>query len=432
MEHFVIEGKHPISGEIEPQGNKNEALPILCSTLLNPNELNIYNVPSITDIQQLLKILEFLGAKIEILTEKKPSQIKVDTSDIHYEALPAELVQLLRGSLTLIAPMLARFQKVVLPRPGGDKIGRRRIDTHLMALRALGAQIRVTQDAYHLEAKELIGRNILLDECSVTATENTIMAAAVAKGETTIENAASEPHVQGLCRFLQAQGVEMEGLGSNKLKIKGVESYHNLSPAEHTIAPDYLEIGGFISMAALTNGELLIKNVVRNDLRMIRLVYQKLGIEMEYRGSDIWIAKDQKLEIRSDIHGEIPKIDDAPWPAFPADLISNALVTATQCLGTVLIHEKLFESRLFFTDTLISMGGKLLLCDPHRVIVIGPSGLRGSRMASPDIRAGMALVIAALCAEGRSEIHNITQIDRGYEKADERLQKLGAQIRREV
>ena len=430
MEHFVVEGGHPISGEIEPQGNKNEALPILCATLLNPNKSIIRNVPLIADIQQILKILKFLGAHVNIVSKEKPSTIEVDTSQIIYSELPPELVQLLRGSITLIAPILARFKKVILPRPGGDKIGRRRVDTHLLALEALGASIEIRKGAYHLEAKQLIGASILLDECSVTATENTVMAAAVATGETIIENAASEPHVQGLCRFLQNQGVKIEGISSNQLKIKGIENYKNLTPTEHTITPDYLEIGGFISMAALTNGELLIKNVVQRDLRMIQFVYQKLGIEIEYRGSDIWVAKNQTLKIRSDTHGEIPKIDDAPWPAFPADLISNALVTATQCEGNVLIHEKLFESRLFFTDTLISMGARLVLCDPHRVLVIGHSDLKGSRMASPDIRAGMALVIAALCAEGKSDIHNILQIDRGYEKADERLRKVGAHIQR--
>ncbi len=429
-EHFIIEGKNQISGIIEPQGNKNEALPILCCSLLNKNQLSIYNIPLITDIQQLLKILKFLGAEIKIISKEKPSEIQINTSNVHYSDLPAELVQLLRGSITLIAPMLARFKRVVLPRPGGDKIGRRRIDTHLLALKALGASVEVLKNSYHLKAERLIGTSILLDECSVTATENTIMAAAVACGETIIENAASEPHVQGLCKFLQNQGVDIRGIGSNQLKITGVEDYKNLTPAKHTIAPDYLEIGGFISMAALTNGELLIKNVVKRDLRMIQFVYQKLGIEIEYRNSDVWIGKNQMLKIKSDIHGDIPKIDDAPWPGFPADLISNVLVTATQCHGTMLIYEKLFESRLFFTDRLISMGGRLVLCDPHRVITIGPSELSGSRMVSPDIRAGMALVIAALCAEGKSEIHNILQIDRGYENVDKRLCGIGANIQR--
>ena len=435
MEYFVIEGKNPISGEIEPQGNKNEALPIICASILNEHPVTIKNLPMIEDIKQLLKILEFLGASVSISSEAKPTQIEIDTSHAHYSELPENIVKLLRGSVTLIAPMIGRFGKAVIPRPGGDKIGRRRIDTHLLALEALGAKIEVTENEYRLEAKELIGASILLDECSVTATENTIMAAAIAKGDTIIENAASEPHVQGLCRFLQAQRVEIQGIGSNVLKIKGIESFKNLSPAKHTISPDYLEIGGFISMTALTNGELLIKNVCLNDLRMIEFVYKKLGIEIEHRDSDtstdIWVGKNQSLKIRSDLHGEIPKIDDAPWPAFPADLISNILVTATQCEGTILIHEKLFESRLFFTDTLISMGGKLVLCDPHRVVVIGPSELKGARIASPDIRAGMALVIAALCAEGKSEIQNIIQIDRGYERADERLRQLGANIKRE-
>ena len=405
MEYFVIEGKNPISGEIEPQGNKNEALPIICASILNERPVKIKNLPMIEDIKQLLKILEFLGASVSISSDTKPSQIVLDASNAHYSELPEDLVKLLRGSVTLIAPLLGRFGKAVIPKPGGDKIGRRRIDTHILALEALGAQVEVTQNTYYLQAKELIGTSILLDECSVTATENTIMAAAIAKGDTIIENAASEPHVQGLCRFLQAQGVKIQGIGSNVLKIKGVESFKNLSPAEHMIAPDYLEIGGFISMTALTNGELLIRNICGDDLRMIEFIYKKLGIEIEYRNSgtsaDIWVGKNQSLKIRSDLHGEIPKIDDAPWPAFPADLISNVLVTSTQCRGTILIHEKLFESRLFFTDTLISMGGKLVLCDPHRVVVIGPSELKGARIASPDIRAGMALVIAALCAEGK-------------------------------
>ena len=429
MEHFLIEGKKPIQGEIEPQGNKNEGLVIICACLLNKNHSVLKNVPLIEDIRHLLRILEILNAKVEIQSGTT-NQVTIDTSNLNYSQLPLELVRLLRGSITLIAPILARFGKVLMPRPGGDKIGRRRIDTHLLAMKKLGAFIEVNEDSYYLKADELKGTEVLLDEASVTATENTIMAAAVAKGETTIENAACEPHVQGLCRFLKNQGVSIEGIGSNRLIIEGVEGYRHLSSTEHTISPDYLEIGGFISMAALTNGALKIKNVFKQELKMIDHVFKKLGIEIEYKGKDIFIGKGQSLRLKSDIHGDIAKIDDAPWPAFPADLISNALVTATQCEGTILIHEKLFESRLFFTDTLISMGARLVLCDPHRVVVIGPSRLKGATVISPDIRAGMALVIAALCAEGESKIQNIAQIDRGYENIDQRLKKVGASIER--
>ncbi|MDW8305604.1 MAG: UDP-N-acetylglucosamine 1-carboxyvinyltransferase [Leptospiraceae bacterium] len=434
MQQFLIEGGYPLKGEITPQGNKNEALPVLCAALMNPSVVEIHNIPDIEDIRKLLKILDFIGARISPQDEKKIETLSLETPHILHNELPPELISALRGSVTLMGPLLARTGRVYLPRPGGDKIGRRRIDTHLLALSQLGAQVQVFPHGYLLEAKKLRGAEILLDEASVTGTENAICAAAVAEGTTVIENAASEPHVQGLCRFFQKQGVEIEGIGSNILKIKGVESWENLRPVKHTIGPDYLEIGSFISMAALTRGELKIRHVCPHDLRMIRHVFARLGISWDYEEvlgqTNLLIGPKQKLKIQTDVHGEIPKIDDAPWPMFPADLISIALVTATQCEGTVLIHEKMFESRLFFTDKLISMGARIVLCDPHRAVVIGPSKLQGAVMSSPDIRAGMAMVIAALCAEGKSTIQNIIQIDRGYERIDERLKKLGARIER--
>ncbi len=431
---FIIEGGHPIEGEVWIQGNKNEALPILCACLLNTTEHRILNLPDIKDIQQLIKILEFLGAEVHFQTKGNLLVSTKKLKSLKVADLPSELVTPLRGSITLIAPLLARYKKVIFPKPGGDKIGRRRIDTHLLALSKLGVDIQIYKDNYVLEVKNFRGANILLDEASVTATENAIMAASVAKGTSVIENAASEPHVQGLCYFLKNQGVPIEGIGSNILTIHGVESYENLRGTTHTMSPDYLEVGSFVSMAALTGGELTIKNVIAKDLRMILFNFDRLGIETSLKetneGTDLFVKKNQSLKVKSDIHEEIPKIDDAPWPGLPADMTSIMLVTATQCSGTVLIHEKLFESRLFFTDKLISMGAKVVLCDPHRAIIIGPSPLHGANLSSPDIRAGMSLVIAALCAEGQSTINNIMQIDRGYEKIDLRLKKLGANIKR--
>lgn len=433
MQEFIIEGGHPVSGVIAPQGNKNEALPVLCACIMNPHPVRIHNIPDIEDIRILQKILEHIGGKIQKIKDD-PHSLEIHFENLKSDELPGDLITPLRGSVTLLGPLLARNGKVFLPRPGGDKIGRRRIDTHLLALKELGAEIEVFQHGYLLQAKKLKGAHILLDEASVTGTENAVMAAAVAEGTTIIENAASEPHVQGLCRFLENQGVKIEGIGSNVLTVHGLNSFENLAAASHTIGPDYLEIGSFISMAALTQGELTIQNIEPNDLRMIRMVFSRLGIEWEYRNrdtaTDLYLPANQSLEVQSDIHGEIPKVDDAPWPMFPADLVSIALVTATQANGTVLIHEKLFESRLFFVDKLIGMGAKIVLCDPHRAVIIGPSKLYASSMSSPDIRAGMALVIAALAAEGTSRIQNIIQVDRGYENIDERLKTLGAKITR--
>ncbi|RME88762.1 MAG: UDP-N-acetylglucosamine 1-carboxyvinyltransferase [Candidatus Hydrogenedentota bacterium] len=429
---FFIEGGKPLSGILTPQGNKNEALPLLCCALLNTQEVLLRNVPRIEDIERMLTLIRGLGAHIE---EISPHDLKITVPEIQTTDLDPELTSAIRGSVTLLAPLLARKGEVFLPRPGGDKIGRRRIDTHLDALAALGAKVEVFHHGYRLTTSGFKGTNILLDEASVTGTENAIMAAAIAEGITVLENAASEPHVQGLCNFLQKQGVKIEGVGSNVLTIHGLGSVEKLTSVDHTIQPDYLEIISFVSAAVVTGGELTVQGVIPNHLRMIRHVFSRLGIEWNYTNenneyANLIVPADQSMQVKTDVHGEIIKIDDAPWPAFPADLISIALVTATQCKGTVLMHEKLFESRLFFTDKLIGMGARLVLCDPHRVVVIGPSKLFGARMSSPDIRAGMALVIAALCAEGQSEIQNVIQIDRGYEKIDERLRSLGAKIER--
>ncbi|MDH4199984.1 MAG: UDP-N-acetylglucosamine 1-carboxyvinyltransferase [Spirochaetia bacterium] len=436
MEHFSIEGGFSVSGSITPQGNKNEALPVICAALMCPHPVRIHNIPDIEDVRNLLKIARFLGAEIQPINGDAHS-LEMYTPEIKNVELSEELTSPIRGAITLIAPVLARQKKVYMPRPGGDKIGRRRVDTHLLALEALGAIIEVSREGYLIKAEKLTGTEILLDEASVTGTENAVMAAAVAHGKTVIENAASEPHVQGLCHFLVASGVKIEGIGSNILTIYGVGDYSKLKSVEHHIGPDYLEVGSFISIAALTGGELTVKNIIPRDLRMIRIVFKKLGIHFEYADenasrTDLHIQKNQKLVIETDVHGEIPKLDDAPWPAFPADLISIALVTAVKCSGTVLIHEKLFESRLYFTDKLISMGAKIVLCDPHRAVIIGPSQLHAAQLTSPDIRAGMALVIAALAAQGTSLIQNILQIDRGYEKIDERLRTLGAKINRVI
>lgn len=432
MSEFHIEGGHKIGGIITAQGNKNEALPVLCAALMNPKGVTIRNVPQIEDIKNLIKIIEAIGAQVTRLADGH--SYKIVTNEIKLSELPAELAAGLRGSVTLLGPLLARAKKVFLPRPGGDKIGRRRVDTHLLALSALGAKVEVFNDGYSLEAEKLTGTAILLDEASVTGTENAIMAAACAHGDTLIENAASEPHVQGLCRFLEKQGVKIEGIGSNMLRIHGVGGYENLKAVDHKIGADYLEIGSFIAMSAMTGGDLVVEDVNPIDLRMIKFVFERVGIQWRYHEHnekiDLVMKSPYSLKIQTDAHGEIPKIDDAPWPMFPADLISIILTVATQCAGTVLIHEKLFESRLYFTDKLMGMGAQIVLCDPHRAVVIGPSKLYGSRMTSPDIRAGMALVIAALAAEGKSVIQNILQVDRGYEDIDTRLRTLGAHIER--
>ncbi|MBX7059395.1 MAG: UDP-N-acetylglucosamine 1-carboxyvinyltransferase [Leptospirales bacterium] len=426
---FRVRGGNPISGKIRPQGNKNEALPLLAACLLTNEEMVLSNVPDIEDVRMMQEILRGLGASVAPVHPGDGARLRIQASGDPAAELPAAESASLRGSVTLAGPLLARNGRVFLPRPGGDRIGRRRIDTHILALQALGARAKVFPDGIELQCDHLRGADILLDEASVTATENAVCAAALAEGETIIRNAASEPHVQGLCRMLNSMGARIEGLGSNILRIQGVEK---LRGAPHRVGPDYLEVGSFISLAAVTGGELYVEDADVENLRMIRLVFSRLGIETRVEGDGILTPGDQQREIVSDLGGAIPRIDDAPWPGLPADMTSVILVTATQCKGTILIHEKMFESRLFFTDRLISMGARIVLCDPHRAVIMGPSPLTGAVVSSPDIRAGMAMLIAALCAQGESVIQNIAQIDRGFTRIDERLRVLGADISREA
>ena len=423
MEKFIIEGGHPIFGIVTPSGNKNAALPLLAACLLTEEPITLHNLPDIGDVATMGTLLSRVGVSIEKLN---PHTWRLQASDIRTSELDSDLFGHIRGSITLAGPMLARTGAVHLPRPGGDVIGRRRVDTHFLALSALGADVDA-DGTFRLHGKQLHGADILLDEASVTATENAIMAATLASGTTIIRNAASEPHVQDLCRMLCQLGAQIEGIGSNTLTIHGVE---RLGGGEYTVGPDYMEVGSYIALAAVTGGELLIKNAAPEHLRMVGLVFGRLGVQFEVRGQDVFVPAEQPLAIVSDVGGAIPTIKDAPWPAFPADLMSIAIVLASQCKGTVLIHEKMFESRLYFVDQLIAMGARIILCDPHRCVVQGPSPLHGDEVASPDIRAGMALLIAALCAEGQSTIRNIRQIDRGYEQAEEKLRRLGARIER--
>lgn len=423
MEKFIIEGGRPLSGTVTPSGNKNAALPLLAATLLTDEPVTLHNLPSIGDVATMGELLSDVGVSVDKLDA---NTWRVHARDIRTSELSPELFGLIRGSITLAGPMLARTGRVRLPRPGGDVIGRRRVDTHFLALSALGAEVD-TDGTFHLESKRLRGADILLDEASVTATENAIMVATLASGTTVIHNAACEPHVQDLCRMLCQLGAQIGGIGSNTLTIHGVE---RLGGGEYTIGPDYMAVGSYIALAAVTGGELLIRGAVPEHLRMVGLVFERLGVHFEARGNDVFVPAGQPLTISPDIGGAIPTIYDAPWPAFPADLMSIAIVVASQSRGTVLMHEKMFESRLFFVDKLIAMGARIILCDPHRCVVQGPSPLRGDEVESPDIRAGMALLIAALCAEGQSIIRNIRQIDRGYERVEEKLRPLGAQIER--
>jgi UDP-N-acetylglucosamine 1-carboxyvinyltransferase len=392
---------------------------------LSDQPVTLENLPGIKDVAVMIEILRSLGVIADMSTDQSSVTVKAQAEPS--SDLPAALCVKLRGSVTLAGPLLARTGRVVLPKPGGDRIGRRRLDTHVMALQALGANVKIRPDGIELTAKQLSGADILLDEASVTATENAICAASRAKGETILRNAACEPHVQALCLMLVKMGAKIEGIGSNVLRIQGVD---RLGGVEYRIGPDYLEVGSFISLAAVTRGRLLIKDVRHEDLRMILQVYAKLGIRTVAQGNDLLVPADQSLIIANDLGEAVPTIDDAPWPAFPADMTSVALITATQCRGTVLMHEKMYESRLFFVDSLIAMGARIILCDPHRAVVMGPSPLHGARLSSPDIRAGITMLIAALCAEGQSIIQNIGQIDRGFERIDERLRQLGARIER--
>ncbi len=422
MDKFVIQGRNPISGTVTPGGNKNAALPLLAACLLTDEPVTLHNMPSIGDVATMGELLTEFGVSIEKLD---PYTWRVHARDICTPELDPQLFGRIRGSITLAGPMLARMGVVSLPSPGGDVIGRRRVDTHFLALSALGADVD-TNGAFRLSGK-LRGADILLDEASVTATENAIMAAVLASGATILRNAACEPHVQDLCHMLCQFGAQIEGIGSNTLTIEGVE---RLSGGEYTVGPDYMEVGSYIALAAVTGGELLIKNAAPEHLRMVSLVFERLGVRFEVQGQDVFVPAEQPLVIMPDIGNAIPSVYDAPWPGFPADLMSIAIVLASQSDGTVLIHEKMFESRLYFVDKLIWMGARIILCDPHRCVVQGPSPLHGDEVQSPDIRAGMALLIAALCAEGQSTIHNVQQIDRGYEQIEKKLSRLGARIER--
>ena len=423
MERFVIEGGIPLNGTVIPSGNKNAALPILAATLLTDRPVTLHNLPNIGDVRTLLALLQDLGASVQWHDNHSAT---IQVARVCSTCPDPNLFSQIRGSLTLLGPMLARAGQVTLTLPGGDRIGRRRIDTHISALSALGAKVK-QNDSLDMLAPSLHGADIWLDEASVTGTENTIMAACLARGETTIRNAASEPHVQELCHFLNSLGAQIEGIGSNVLHIQG---RHSLEGGEYTIGPDFMEVGSFIGLAAVTGGEILIKNAAPQHLAKIRMVFKRLGVHIQVQEDDIFVPADQPLAIVDDLGGAVPRIDDAPWPGFPTDIMSIALVVATQARGTVLIHEKMFDSRLYFVDRLIDMGARIILCDPHRAVVVGPSPLHGETLHSPDIRAGMALLTAALCAEGQSVIHNIHQIDRGYERIETKMQTLGARIER--
>ena len=426
MQKFVIEGGVPLSGTVRPAGNKNGALPILASTVLTADEVVLRNVPRIRDVDAMIGLLTHLGARVEW---RDVNELVVCAAGVgETTSLDRDFSTRIRASFLLAGPLLARFGKATMPPPGGDVIGRRRLDPHLDAFRELGATITPGRDIeLSAPAGGLRAGDVFMDEPSVMATENALMAAALTPGTTIIRNAASEPHVQDLARMLVKMGADILGIGSNVLTINGAES---LRGCEHEIAPDHIEIASFMALAGVTGGELTVNGCVPDDLRMIRLVFSRLGLESELEGEDVVVPGGQRLVIKRDDGEYQPKVEDGPWPAFPADLTSIALALATQCEGQVLIFEKMFENRLFFTDKLIAMGANITLCDPHRAVVYGPSRLSGGRVESPDIRAGMAMLIAALCADGRSEIGNIRQIDRGYERIDERLRVLGARIER--
>ncbi len=421
---FRVTGGRPLSGTIRPAGNKNAALPILAATLLADGPCRIDNVPRIRDVETLLALLQHVGASVQW---HGTNTVEVDTSRTEPKALDPALCKEIRASILLAGPMLARFGRVTLPPPGGDVIGRRRVDTHFLALERLGADVSVG-DAYKLEGK-LKGADIFLDEPSVTGTENALMAAVRATGTTVLRNAASEPHVQDLARFLLSLGAAIDGIGTNTLMIEGRPSL-TAAPPPHTVGPDHIEIGSFIGLAAVTGGAITIDGVRGDDLRSTLLAFERLGVRPRLDGAKLIVDADQERRIRPDLGGHVPKLEDGPWPAFPADLMSIAIVVATQCEGLLLVFEKLFESRLFFVDKLIGMGARIVLCDPHRAVIAGPSALRGQVVESPDIRAGMAMLLAALAAQGDSVIQNIGQIERGYEHIDDRLRALGAQIER--
>jgi UDP-N-acetylglucosamine 1-carboxyvinyltransferase len=425
MEKFIIEGGAPLAGTVVPAGNKNAALPALAASLLTSEEVVLRNIPRISDVEAMLELLRLLDVKVEWRDE---NVVALRADELSHSAVDSGWAERIRASFLLAGPLLARRGKAEMPPPGGDVIGRRRLDPHLDAFRALGADVHVDRNYYRLSAPDgLHACDFFMDEPSVMATENALMTAALTPGSTVIHNAASEPHVQDLARLLMVMGARIEGIGSNLMVVHGQEE---LGGADYTIGPDYIEIGSFVALAACTGGELRIKDTIPDDLRMTRLAFERLGCRIEFEGNDAIVPAGQRLRVKSDEGDAISKIEDGPWPAFPADLTSIAVAMATQAEGLILIHEKMFENRLYFVDKLVTMGARVIVCDPHRAVVSGPSRLHGERMESPDIRAGMAILIAALCADGTSEIGNIRQIDRGYERIDERLRMLGARIER--
>lgn len=426
MEKFLIEGGHQLTGEVTPSGNKNAALPMLAACTLTEEPVLLHNVPEIRDVQTMGSLLQSLGVEVTKLENHK---WRIQAKNVYPTDLDPDLCKRIRASILLAGPMLARAGELNLPPPGGDVIGRRRVDTHILALKSLGGQAEYSRGErlFHFKAGKLNGSNILLDEASVTATENAIMAAVTASGSTIIRNAASEPHIQELCHFLNALGAKITHIGSNTLHIEGVARLHG---GEYTIGPDYLEVVSFIGAAVVTKGSIRICNAGPQYLDMIKIVFNRLGVTWSTHGEDILIPKNQELKIEKDLGDAIPEISVMPWPAFPTDLMSIAIVVATQSQGSILFHDWMYPSRMFFIDKLVGMGAQIVLCDPHRCIVQGPTTLFGEKMESPDIRAGMSLLLAALAAEGTSVIRNIGQIDRGYEKVDEKLRSLGAKIER--
>lgn len=423
MGTFVVEGGHRLEGRIRPAGNKNAALPCLAAAILCPEPVSFENVPRIRDVLTFLMIIESLGADV---TWTGPNEVTIDGGGVRTDRVDADMARRIRASVLLAGPLLARFGHVELPPPGGDVIGRRRMDTHFLAFRALGSDV-VLDHGFEIRAKRLIGADFFLDEPSVTGTENAIMAAVRAEGVSVIRNAAAEPHVQDLCHLLNAMGAQISGIGTHRLTIEGVKDLHG---THFRIGADHIETGSFIGLAAVTGSDIMIEDAPLEHLDSTLIGFRRLGIRCEVEGADLLVHGSEENRIQMDAFGAVPKVDDGPWPAFPADLTSIALVAATQCHGTVLIHEKMFESRMYFTDKLVGLGASIILCDPHRAVVVGPSPLRGGVVESPDIRAGMALLIAALGAEGMSTLHNIRQIERGYERIDERLRSLGAGIER--
>ena len=423
---YVVEGGQTLHGTIRPSGNKNAALPIVAAALLSDKPVHLENVPHIRDIETLIELIVSVGAKVEWTA---PNSLRIEASELTARDLDSGLCAKIRASILLAAPLLARCGEIILPPPGGDVIGRRRLDTHFLALEQLGAKHALENGLLRLSLTEFRGADVFLDEPSVTATENALVAAVAAKGRTILRNAASEPHVQDLARFLTTLGAHIDGAGTNCITIEGGRPLAQ-SEVTHRIGPDHIEVGSFIGLAAVTHSELRIQDAGIEHLRSTRMGFERLGIKCEVENDDLIVPAKQSLKIQADMGDHVPKLEDQPWPAFPADTMSIAIVTATQCEGLIMMHEKMFESRMFFVDKLIAMGAKIVLCDPHRALVAGPSKLRGSTLDSPDIRAGMALLIAALCAEGRSVINNVGQIERGYERIDHRLRQLGASVER--